>query len=125
MSETAARAIQRFVEALNTQAKNGTARAAFAPTANVYRYAADNHAVAAALFTNHDLHESWIRRTPETSQFTLLDGGLEDLGEGWWKARYEIRAPGDFVNHGTWRFKLADDERIAELHHQPDPLKDP
>ncbi len=123
MSEAATRAIQRFVDALNQQAKHGSVRAAFAPNADVYRYAADNHAVAAALFTNHDLHESWIRRTPETSQFTLQS--VEELGGGRWKARYEIRAPGDFVNHGTWRFKLADDERIAELHHQPDPLKDP
>jgi len=77
----------------------------------------------------------WLGLTPETVQFDIEGsvgfeaeepGGSLDLPgatDGVATVRYLIQVVG-FANGGTWRFRVADDDRILWLEHRPDDLPD-
>ena len=66
-------------------------------------------------------HASPIEGSPEgllsSNATATQDGGSVA------RVRYQVSAPG-FLGGGTWRFRAADDERIAWLEHHPDDIPD-
>ncbi|MGM0578812.1 MAG: nuclear transport factor 2 family protein [Myxococcota bacterium] len=67
----------------------------------------------------------WLARSPEGVRFEVEPpdprAAVEEPGVV--EVRYRVILE-DFVNHGTWRLRLADDGRIAWLEHVPDEVPD-
>lgn len=119
---TAQTALDRWLAALNSQGKSSSVQLACDREIEVHRYVPGVEA-AAAIFKGHDMVEVWVRRTPESNHFELVEQSVKQLDDGWWEARYRVRADA-WVNEGTWRFRTSDESRLVELHHRPDPLKE-
>lgn len=118
-SKTALAAVQKWIDALNCQGLGESVPNAIAVDAIVHRYLPTAKAPN-AVFSGHDIIKDWAQRTPPALTFSLIDNSFVDRGE-LFEVRYQVAALG-WTNRGTWRMRLADDGRIAEIHHQPDPL---
>ena len=112
--------VLRWIAALNNQGKGGSVPIACDKRIEIHRYVPGSDA-AAAIFSGHDMVEVWVRRTPATNQFELVDKSVKQIDDFWWEARYRVRAD-NWANQGTWRFRVGPEGTLVELHHRPDAL---
>lgn len=129
-------AIRRWVDALNGRGDRARVEAAVHSEIRVARFGFGSRAgVLVQRIQGISEVADWLGLTPEAVQFEI-EGSVEFEAEepsgsvdpeGVTRdvatARYLIRANG-FANGGTWRFRLADDDRLLWLEHRPDDLPD-
>jgi hypothetical protein len=128
-SETA---IENWVTALNTRGSQMLVcvEAAVHPDVRVVRYGfgANQGRVVEEIHGVTGVAE-WFGLTPDVIEFELAgpvdslneENGVEDaVVRG---VRYQVLA-GDFVNGGSWRFRVHEDGRIIWLEHRPDEVDD-
>lgn len=129
-------AIRRWVDALNGRGDRACVEAAVHPEIRVARFGFGKRAghLVQRLQGTSEVTD-WLGLTPVEVQFDI-EGSVEFEAEepagsvdpsGVTKevasVRYQIRTDG-FANGGTWRFRLADDDRLLWLEHRPDDLPD-
>lgn len=118
-------ALLRWVEALNQPHEAGArVEAAFAPAGAVERYGVWEQAgQLVERFEGHAAITAWLGRSPEGIRF-WLDSPVEARGAaGEQEVRYAYGF-GEWMHGGAWRFRLAEDGRLAWLAHLPDVLDD-
>lgn len=125
-------AIENWVTALNTRGAQTRARvdAAVHPDIRVVRYGfgVNQGRVVEEIHGAAGVTE-WFGLTPDVIEFEV-EGAVADepAGSGQEDAAvacvgYRVVA-GDFVNGGTWRFRLHEDGRIIWLEHRPNEIED-
>ncbi len=120
-------AIENWIAALNEKGRSSRVRveAAVHPEIRVERFGfGANAGRLVEVIRGTEGVAEWFGITPEVVQFELA-GPVEVEGEGSGveKVGYRVVA-GEFVGHGTWRFRLHDDGRIVWLEHRPDDIPD-
>ena len=131
-------AIRRWVDALNERGARVFVEAAVHPEVRVERYGfGENLGSLMQVIEGTSGVTEWFGLTPKSIQFEIVGPVMFESLESSRSAgqegpqgsddgsisrvRYQVSTVG-FANGGTWRFELADDDRIAWLEHRPDDL---
>lgn len=118
-------AIENWVTALNTRGAEARARieAAAHPDIEVVRFGfGANKGCIVETIRGFEGVAGWFALTPDIIDFEL-NGTVTVDDSGCAMVDYKVIA-GDFVNGGTWQFRLHDDGRIAWLAHRPKEIEE-
>lgn len=129
-------AIRRWVNALDGRGDRVRVEAAVHPEVRVARFGfgASSGQLVQSIQGTSEVTD-WVGLTPAAVQFDVVGSvgfEAEEPGESSGSSgetnvvatvRYQVTTVG-FAGGGTWRFRLADDDRILWLEHRPDDLPD-